>query len=91
MYVLCSVKSIIIHYIAAVPLYIPVQHDECNAIVIQFVILCVHDSSLSDNENLIFRGNTFATKAVDTYMKMVGDAVSMYMYVHVHYVCSLAH
>ena len=28
-----------------------------------------------DNENLIFRGNTFATKAVDTYMKMVGEAV----------------
>ncbi|XP_019857271.1 PREDICTED: disabled homolog 2-interacting protein-like [Amphimedon queenslandica] len=27
-----------------------------------------------DNENLIFRGNTFATKAVDTYMKMVGEA-----------------
>ena len=29
-----------------------------------------------DNENLIFRGNTFATKAVDTYMKMVGEGVS---------------
>jgi RAS protein activator-like 2 len=27
-----------------------------------------------DNVNLIFRGNTFATKAVDTYMKMVGDS-----------------
>ena len=24
---------------------------------------------------MIFRGNTFATKAVDTYMKMVGEAV----------------
>ena len=30
-----------------------------------------------DNENLIFRGNTFATKAVDTYMKMVGETVSL--------------
>ena len=32
----------------------------------------------SENENLIFRGNTFATKAVDTYMKMVGENVSIY-------------
>jgi hypothetical protein len=31
---------------------------------------------LAENENLIFRGNTFATKAVDTYMKMVGENVS---------------
>ena len=30
----------------------------------------------TENENLIFRGNTFATKAVDTYMKMVGETVS---------------
>ena len=30
----------------------------------------------TENENLIFRGNTFATKAVDTYMKMVGENVS---------------
>lgn len=36
-----------------------------------FVLFC-----FSENENLIFRGNTFATKAVDTYMKMVGDNVS---------------
>ena len=31
---------------------------------------------ITDNENLIFRGNTFATKAVDTYMKTVGEGVS---------------
>ena len=31
---------------------------------------------VTENENLIFRGNTFATKAVDTYMKMVGETVS---------------
>lgn len=36
--------------------------------------LCVYIIS-TENENLIFRGNTFATKAVDTYMKMVGEAV----------------
>ena len=31
-------------------------------------VFCVY----AENENLIFRGNTFATKAVDTYMKMIG-------------------
>ena len=36
------------------------------------VIVCL----CTENENLIFRGNTFATKAVDTYMKMVGEEVS---------------
>ena len=33
---------------------------------------------VTENENLIFRGNTFATKAVDTYMKMVGETVSRF-------------
>ena len=40
-----------------------------------------------ENENLIFRGNTFATKAVDTYMKMVGE-----MYLHealTPFICTL--
>ena len=36
--------------------------------------------SPAENENLIFRGNTFATKAVDTYMKMVGETVSRSLY-----------
>ena len=35
-----------------------------------------------ENENLIFRGNTFATKAVDTYMKMVGEMVKKLYYPH---------
>ena len=33
---------------------------------------------VTENENLIFRGNIFATKAVDTYMKMVGETVSRF-------------
>ena len=38
-----------------------------------------------ENENLVFRGNTFATKAVDTYMKMVGEKVGqLHMYSRVH-------
>ena len=28
------------------------------------------------DENLLFRGNSFATKAMDYYMKMVGEEVS---------------
>ena len=40
------------------------------------VIVIFYDVMYVENENLIFRGNTFATKAVDTYMKMVGVTVS---------------
>ena len=31
---------------------------------------------ITENENLVFRSNTFATKAVDMFMKMVGETVS---------------
>ena len=41
-----------------------------------FLSLSLSLHFLTENENLIFRGNTFATKAVDTYMKMVGETVS---------------
>jgi RAS protein activator-like 2 len=37
------------------------------------VDVVMSEVSHTDNENLVFRGNTFATKAVDTYMKMVGE------------------
>ena len=33
---------------------------------------------LSADENLLFRGNSFATKAMDYYMKMVGEEVSFF-------------
>lgn len=39
------------------------------------VDVVMSEVSRMDNENLVFRGNTFATKAVDTYMKMVGEKV----------------
>ena len=29
-----------------------------------------------EDENLVFRGNSFATKAMDSYMKMIGESVS---------------
>ena len=32
----------------------------------------------SENENLTFRGNTLATKSMDTYMKMVGHKVCLF-------------
>lgn len=31
---------------------------------------------LTEDENLVFRGNSFATKAMDSYMKMIGESVS---------------
>lgn len=31
---------------------------------------------LAEDENLVFRGNSFATKAMDSYMKMIGESVS---------------
>ena len=30
----------------------------------------------TEDENLVFRGNSFATKAMDSYMKMIGESVS---------------
>ncbi|KAK2559166.1 Disabled-like protein 2-interacting protein [Acropora cervicornis] len=30
--------------------------------------------SLTEDENLVFRGNSFATKAMDSYMKMIGES-----------------
>ena len=38
--------------------------------VVKNVVLCV-----SDNENLAFRGNSIATKAMEAYMKLVGEKV----------------
>ena len=29
----------------------------------------------TEDENLVFRGNSFATKAMDSYMKMIGESV----------------
>lgn len=31
---------------------------------------------VTEDENLVFRGNSFATKAMDSYMKMIGESVS---------------
>lgn len=39
--------------------------------------LCQYFSILfTEDENLVFRGNSFATKAMDSYMKMIGESVS---------------
>ena len=54
-------------------LQLPGMGTGCS-VAIRFHDLCVYIIS-TENENLIFRGNTFATKAVDTYMKMVGETV----------------
>lgn len=38
--------------------------------------LCRYFSILfTEDENLVFRGNSFATKAMDSYMKMIGESV----------------
>lgn len=36
---------------------------------------------LSEDENLVFRGNSFATKSMDSYMKMIGESVSQESFV----------
>ena len=41
-------------------------------------LLSVCSGILSENENLTFRGNTLATKSMDTYMKMVGHKVCLF-------------
>ena len=35
-------------------------------------------SYFADNENLTFRGNSIATKAMEAYMKLIGEKVSGY-------------
>ena len=37
---------------------------------------CITFFCLTEDENLVFRGNSFATKAMDSYMKMIGESVS---------------
>lgn len=34
----------------------------------------------TDNEHLTFRGNSIATKAMEAYMKLVGEKVSILLY-----------
>ena len=44
---------------------------------VQSLWLCQYFSILfTEDENLVFRGNSFATKAMDSYMKMIGESVS---------------
>lgn len=42
----------------------------CGMFLIVFVFIFAED------ENLVFRGNSFATKAMDSYMKIIGESVS---------------
>ena len=39
---------------------------------------------LTEDENLVFRGNSFATKAMDSYMKMIGESVSRQWFIKVN-------
>ncbi|KAL9987866.1 hypothetical protein ACROYT_G002239 [Oculina patagonica] len=34
------------------------------------------NSLYTEDENLVFRGNSFATKAMDSYMKMIGESIT---------------
>ena len=49
----------------------------------------IYPCFFSDNENLTFRGNSIATKAMEAYMKLVGEKVSIHVCIACSHACIL--
>lgn len=55
----------------------------CSSELWKFAKMDVLFFCVTEDENLVFRGNSFATKAMDSYMKMIGESVSRQWFIKV--------